>query len=236
MRLACSSCVGAVRVLPLRARRPTCCTAVWSRQRLDDLGVDGKRVFGEFHLAATQQTVRPGRVQNTASTAADVPRALHGRALGGGCRKFRTWQSCWQSARRCARRFQGHIRACAAGAQCDEARARGFSTAAAVVLSLVLSQLLLQAMVQKCSRRWRDKDLDVLYWKPLLLTPSPSTNGTRRRRRSEGARPPRHRAVSGGIDTSGRGGCEWNRVRADVAAHAHWASTSGDCSRATTTA
>ena len=38
------------------------------------------------------------------------------------------------------------------------------------VLSLVLSQLLPQdMMVQKCSRRWRDKDLDVSYWKPLFL-------------------------------------------------------------------
>ena len=38
------------------------------------------------------------------------------------------------------------------------------------VLSLVLSQLLPQDMlVQRCSRRWRDKDLDVLYWKPLFL-------------------------------------------------------------------
>ena len=38
------------------------------------------------------------------------------------------------------------------------------------VLSLVLSQLLPQdMMVQRCSRRWRDKDLDVLYWKPLFL-------------------------------------------------------------------
>ena len=38
------------------------------------------------------------------------------------------------------------------------------------VLSLVLSQLLPQdMMVPKCSRRWRDKDLDVLYRKPLFL-------------------------------------------------------------------
>ncbi|CAH0366260.1 unnamed protein product [Pelagomonas calceolata] len=38
------------------------------------------------------------------------------------------------------------------------------------LLSLVLSQMLPQdMMVQKCSRRWRDKDLDVLYWKPLFL-------------------------------------------------------------------
>ena len=38
------------------------------------------------------------------------------------------------------------------------------------VLSLVLSQLLPQdMMVQRCSRRWRDADLDVLYWKPLFL-------------------------------------------------------------------
>ena len=38
------------------------------------------------------------------------------------------------------------------------------------VLSLVLSQLLPQdMMVQKCSRRWRDADLDVSYWKQLFL-------------------------------------------------------------------
>ena len=38
------------------------------------------------------------------------------------------------------------------------------------VLSLVLSQLLPQdMMVQKCSRRWRDADLDASYWKPLFL-------------------------------------------------------------------
>ena len=38
------------------------------------------------------------------------------------------------------------------------------------VLSLVLSQLLPQdMMVPRCSRRWRDKDLDVTYWKPLFL-------------------------------------------------------------------
>ena len=38
------------------------------------------------------------------------------------------------------------------------------------VLSLVLSQLLPQdMMVQRCSRRWRDADLDASYWKPLFL-------------------------------------------------------------------
>ena len=38
------------------------------------------------------------------------------------------------------------------------------------VLSLVLSQLLPQdMMVQKCSRRWRDADLDASYWKQLFL-------------------------------------------------------------------
>ena len=38
------------------------------------------------------------------------------------------------------------------------------------LLSLVLSQLLPQDMlVQRCSRRWRDKDLDASYWKPLFL-------------------------------------------------------------------
>ena len=38
------------------------------------------------------------------------------------------------------------------------------------VLSLVLSQLMPQdMMVQKCSRRWRDADLDVSYWKQLFL-------------------------------------------------------------------
>ena len=38
------------------------------------------------------------------------------------------------------------------------------------LLSLVLSQLLPQDMlVPKCSRRWRDKDLDASYWKPLFL-------------------------------------------------------------------
>ena len=38
------------------------------------------------------------------------------------------------------------------------------------VLSLVLSQLMPQEMmVQKCSRRWRDADLDASYWKPLFL-------------------------------------------------------------------
>ena len=38
------------------------------------------------------------------------------------------------------------------------------------VLGLVLSQLLPQdMMVQKCSRRWRDADLDVSYWKQLFL-------------------------------------------------------------------
>ena len=38
------------------------------------------------------------------------------------------------------------------------------------VLSLALSQLMPQdMMVQRCSRRWRDADLDVTYWKPLFL-------------------------------------------------------------------
>ena len=38
------------------------------------------------------------------------------------------------------------------------------------LLSLVLSQLLPQdMMVQKCSRRWRDADLDASYWKQLFL-------------------------------------------------------------------
>ena len=74
------------------------------------------------------------------------------------------------------------------------------------VLSLVLSQLLPQDMlVQRCSRRWRDKDLDVLYWKPLFL----NTFGEAGSDDDEGARPPRRGAASGGIDTSGRGCCEW---------------------------
>ena len=54
------------------------------------------------------------------------------------------------------------------------------------VLSLVLSQLLPQdMMVPKCSRRWRDKDLDVLYWKPLFLNTfgeAAQTTTTKRRK------------------------------------------------------
>ena len=54
------------------------------------------------------------------------------------------------------------------------------------VLSLVLSQLLPQDMlVQRCSRRWRDKDLDVLYWKPLFLNTfgeAAQTTTTKRRK------------------------------------------------------
>ena len=54
------------------------------------------------------------------------------------------------------------------------------------VLSLVLSQLLPQEMaVQKCSRRWRDADLDASYWKPLFLNTfgeAAQTTTTKRRR------------------------------------------------------
>jgi hypothetical protein len=53
------------------------------------------------------------------------------------------------------------------------------------VLSLVLSQLLPQdMMVQKCSRRWRDKDLDVLYWKPLFLNTFGEAAQTTKRRKA----------------------------------------------------
>ena len=64
------------------------------------------------------------------------------------------------------------------------------------VLSLVLSQLLPQdMMVPRCSRRWRDKGLDVLYWKPLFLNtfaldPRDATPTTKRGRKA--------RAASGG--------------------------------------
>ena len=54
------------------------------------------------------------------------------------------------------------------------------------VLSLVLSQLLPQDMaVQKCSRRWRDADLDVTYWKQLFLNTfgeAAQTTTTKRRK------------------------------------------------------
>ena len=54
------------------------------------------------------------------------------------------------------------------------------------LLSLVLSQLLPQDMlVQRCSRRWRDKDLDASYWKPLFLNTfgeAAQTTTTKRRR------------------------------------------------------
>ena len=58
------------------------------------------------------------------------------------------------------------------------------------VLSLVLSQLLPQdMMVQKCSRRWRDKDLDVLYWKQLFLnTFGEAAQTTKRTRKAAKAR------------------------------------------------
>ena len=58
------------------------------------------------------------------------------------------------------------------------------------VLSLVLSQLLPQDMlVQRCSRRWRDKDLDVLYWKPLFLnTFGEAAQTTKRTRKAAKAR------------------------------------------------
>ena len=54
------------------------------------------------------------------------------------------------------------------------------------LLSLVLSQLLPQDMlVQRCSRRWREKDLDASYWKPLFLNTfgeAAQTTTTKRRR------------------------------------------------------
>ena len=54
------------------------------------------------------------------------------------------------------------------------------------VLSLVLSQLLPQDMlVQRCSRRWRDADLDASYWKPLFLNTfgeAAQTTTTKRRK------------------------------------------------------
>ena len=54
------------------------------------------------------------------------------------------------------------------------------------LVSLVLSQLLPQdMMVPRCSRRWRDKDLDVLYWKPLFLNTfgeAAQTTTTKRRK------------------------------------------------------
>ena len=58
------------------------------------------------------------------------------------------------------------------------------------VLSLVLSQLLPQDMlVQRCSRRWRDKDLDVLYWKQLFLnTFGEAAQTTKRTRKAAKAR------------------------------------------------
>ena len=52
--------------------------------------------------------------------------------------------------------------------------------------SLVLSQLLPQDMlVQSCSRRWRDADLDASYWKPLFLNTfgeAAQTTTTKRRK------------------------------------------------------
>ena len=61
------------------------------------------------------------------------------------------------------------------------------------VLSLVLSQLLPQdMMVPRCSRRWRDKDLDVLYWKQLFLnTFGEAAQTTKRTRKAAKARRPR---------------------------------------------
>ena len=54
------------------------------------------------------------------------------------------------------------------------------------VLSLVLSQMLPQDMlVQRCSRRWRDADLDASYWKPLFLNTfgeAAQTTTTKRRK------------------------------------------------------
>ena len=54
------------------------------------------------------------------------------------------------------------------------------------LLSLVLSQLQPQDMlVQRCSRRWRDADLDASYWKPLFLNTfgeAAQTTTTKRRK------------------------------------------------------
>ena len=53
------------------------------------------------------------------------------------------------------------------------------------VLSLVLSQLLPQDMlVQRCSRRWRDADLDLTYWKPLFLNTFGEAAQTTKRRKA----------------------------------------------------
>ena len=79
------------------------------------------------------------------------------------------------------------------------------------VLSLVLSQLLPQdMMVQKCSRRWRDADLDVSYWKQLFLnTFGEAAQTTKRRKaRSREWRDRYERAWRLRVEprTSGRGG------------------------------
>ena len=81
------------------------------------------------------------------------------------------------------------------------------------VLSIILSQLLPQEMmVQKCSRRWRDKDLDVLYWKPLFLNTfgeaAQTTTTKRRKARSREWRDRYERAWRLRVEprTSGRGG------------------------------
>ena len=82
------------------------------------------------------------------------------------------------------------------------------------VLSLVLSQLLPQdMMVPRCSRRWRDKDLDVLYWKPLFLNTfgeaaQTTTTTKRRKARSREWRDRYERAWRLRVEprTSGRGG------------------------------
>ena len=58
------------------------------------------------------------------------------------------------------------------------------------LLSLVLSQLQPQDMlVPRCSRRWRDADLDVLYWKQLFLnTFGEAAQTTKRTRKAAKAR------------------------------------------------
>ena len=97
------------------------------------------------------------------------------------------------------------------------------------VLSLVLSQLLPQDMLVQGAGRWRDKDLDVLYWKQLFLNtfaldPRDATPTTKRGRKATKARSREWR------DRYGRRRlrkiCRANR------AQAHWASTSGGCSSA----
>ena len=160
------------------------------------------------------------------------------RALGGGCRKWQNLakllaklpQHCARGAAgRTDRRTRSRTYSCAcaaADARKPHVREAAWQLRTTMrmrkvrildelppeVLSLVLSQLLPQDMlVQKCSRRWRDKDLDVLYWKPLFLNTfgeAAQTTKRARKARSREWRDRYERAWRLRVEprTSGRGG------------------------------